>query len=147
MGSSEGAGASSSSNRKSEAKRERHHAQDAIDTLVRTQIARGLAPLFLERARPYEDNADLSALIEHHLLHKAAFIQKPPFLLKFYKRLLFAMDRAPRSILEVMAFFAHRRKAPFPDASIGARLALDVAPLADDLIVARRVLALRIGEG
>jgi predicted O-methyltransferase YrrM len=82
-------------------KRDWQKAQDAIDTLVRLQIARGLAPLFMERVRPYEDNAQLAAMIEDRLLHRAAFIQKPPFLLKFYKRLLFAMEEAPQSILEI----------------------------------------------
>jgi predicted O-methyltransferase YrrM len=243
-------------------------AQDAIDTLVRMQIARGLAPLFLKRNRPYEDNAQLSAMIRDRLLHKAAFIQKPPFILQFYKRLLFAMDEEPRSILEigvkgggstalwkalfpsatvvgmdieirrwlsapsedgviyvegdqsdstklaeiardygpfsvviddgshridhqfttmrcllphvrpggfyvvedihtsakqlavdetdesggdswgdfVMMLFQQRRKGPLPSETAGTRLALDVAPMTDDLIVARRVLAIRAKE-
>lgn len=82
-------------------KRDWQKAQDTIDTLVRLQIAQGLAPLFMERKRPYEENGRLAAMVEDRLLHKAAFIQKPPFLLRFYKRLLFAMEQAPRSILEI----------------------------------------------
>jgi cephalosporin hydroxylase len=82
-------------------KRDWQKAQDAIDTLVRMQIAQGLAPLFMDRKRPYEENARLAAMVEDRLLHKAAFIQKPPPLLRFYKRLLFAMEQEPRSILEI----------------------------------------------
>ena len=250
------------------AKRDWRKAQHTIDTLVRLQIARGLAPLFLTRNRPYEENAELSAMIEDRLLHKAAFIQKPPFMLRFYKRLLFAMDEEPRSILEigvkgggstalwktlfpaatvvgmdieirpwlasapsddgviyvqgdqadattlaaiarqygpfsvviddgshriehqfttmrcllphvraggfyvvedihasakqlaaedgsggpdawsdfVLTLFQQRRKGPLPAEAEGTRLALEVAPIVDDLIVARRVLAVRVAE-
>src|SRR5688500_15969184 len=81
--------------------RERRQAEDAISTLVRTQIAQGLAAQFLERDLPYKQHAELSSLVEAGLLHKAAFIQKPPALLRFYKRLLFAMDRPPERILEI----------------------------------------------
>ena len=74
-------------------------AQDAINTLVRTQVAQGLAPLFLEQFRPYESNERLAALLEQGLLNRAAFMQKPPELLRFYKRLLVALD--PQRILEI----------------------------------------------
>ena len=100
---------------------ERRRAEDAISTLVRTQIAQGLATQFLERDLPYKQHAELSSLVEAGLLHKAAFIQKPPALLRFYKRLLFAMERQPDRILEIgvkgggsTAFW----KALFPSALI-----------------------------
>lgn len=76
-------------------------AQQAINMLVRTQTAQGLAARFLERARPYKDHAELSALIEQGLLHHATFIQKSPSHLRFYKALLPSIDPAPRSILEI----------------------------------------------
>ena len=72
-------------------------AQDAINNLVRLQTAQGLAAQFLERPRPYEGNALLSATLEKQLLDKISFIQKPPHLLRFYKHLLFATERAPTS--------------------------------------------------
>jgi cephalosporin hydroxylase len=80
---------------------ERRQAEDAISTLVRTQTAQGLATRFLERDQPYKQHAELSSLVDAGLLHKASFIQKPPALLHFYKRLLFALDRQPDRILEI----------------------------------------------
>ena len=74
-------------------------AQDAINTLVRTQVAQGLAPLFLEQFRPYQSNERLSALIEQGLLNRAAFMQKSPELLQFYKRLLVGLE--PQRVLEI----------------------------------------------
>jgi cephalosporin hydroxylase len=76
-------------------------AQHAINTLVRTQTAQGLAPRFMERPQPYKDHAELSALIDQGLLHHATFIQKSPSHLRFYKALLAAIEPAPRSILEI----------------------------------------------
>lgn len=81
--------------------KERDDAQDAIATLVRTQVAQGLAPLFLQQSRPYETNQQLTTLLEQGLLDRAAFIQKTPEMLQFYKQLLFALDCEPRRILEI----------------------------------------------
>lgn len=96
-------------------------AQDAISTLVRTQAAQGLAALFMKRKRPYEDNAQLTAMMQNGLLTHAAFIQKAPRLLNFYKRLLFSMERPPESVFEIgvkgggsTAFW----KALFPAAAV-----------------------------
>ena len=74
-------------------------AQDAINTLVRLQVAQGLAPLFLEQFRPYERHDRLTAWIEQGLLNKAAFLQKTPALLQFYRRLLVGLE--PQRILEI----------------------------------------------
>jgi len=100
---------------------ERKKAQDAVNSLVRVQTAQGLAPLFLERRHPYTENAQLAAMIEDGLLHRATFIQKLPHHLQFYRWLLRGMDPAPRSILEIgvkgggsTAFW----KALFPDATV-----------------------------
>jgi len=82
-------------------KRDLERAQNAIDTLVRTQVAQGLAPFFFKRSRPYEDNETLSGMLSEGLLHRAAFIKKPPHLLNFYRWVLFAMEQAPESILEI----------------------------------------------
>jgi len=80
---------------------ERTQAADAINTLARTQVARGLAPLFLTRGgRPFEQDAQLAALLEARLLDRAAAVQKPPELLRFYRALLVAAD-PPRAILEL----------------------------------------------
>lgn len=76
-------------------------AQDAIGTLVRLQIAHGLAAQFIKRTKPYEENAALMGMLRERLLDKNAFLQKPPFLLQFYTRLLFAMESEPTSILEI----------------------------------------------
>lgn len=75
--------------------------QDAMNALVRMEIAHGLAPLFLTRKQPYKENARLAAMIDDGFIHKSSFLQKPPFLLQFYKRLLFAFDRPPERILEI----------------------------------------------
>ncbi len=103
------------------AETDRENAQDAIATLVRLQTAQGLAAQFLERKRPYKDDPSFKALLDDGLLDHAAFIQKPPLLLGFYRRLLFSMDREVRSILEIgvkgggsTAFW----KALFPDATV-----------------------------
>jgi cephalosporin hydroxylase len=74
-------------------------AQDAINTLVRTQVAQGLAPLFLEQFRAYQSNERLSAWIEQGLLNRAAFMQKSPDLLQFYQRLLVGLE--PQRVLEI----------------------------------------------
>lgn len=76
-------------------------AQNAVTALARTQIAQGLAPLFLTQKQPYKDHPELSALIAGGLLHPAGFIQKSPSHLKFYRRLLASLARQPRSILEI----------------------------------------------
>ena len=102
---------------KSELKR----AREQTNTLARLQVAQGLAPMFLERSRPYEQSAELSAMLESRLLHKAAFVQKPPALLHFYKRLLMALDRTPEAILEIGVKGGGSTalwKAIFPDARV-----------------------------
>jgi cephalosporin hydroxylase len=103
-------------------------AQDAINTLVRMQVAQGLAPLFLEQSRPYESQQQLMALMNDGLLDRAAFIQKPPELLRLYKRLFFSLDREPQRILEIgvkgggsTAFW----KAVFPAATV---VGVDIKP-------------------
>ena len=80
---------------------DRAKAEDAINTLVRLQTAHGLAAEFLKRPRPYEDHALLAELIQERLLDRIAFIQKPPYLLRFYQRLLFAAEAEPTSVLEI----------------------------------------------
>ena len=96
-------------------------AQDALATLVRTQVAQGMAAEFFVRKRPWEDNAHLAALVEKGALEHGAFIQKTPEILAFYRRLLTAFERRPASILEIgvkgggsTAFW----KAVFPDATV-----------------------------
>jgi predicted O-methyltransferase YrrM len=74
-------------------------AQDAINSLVRVQVAQGLAATFLDRYRPYQDDERLANLVEHGLLNQAAFLQKDPALLRFYTRLLAGL-KAER-ILEI----------------------------------------------
>ena len=74
-------------------------AQDAINSLVRVQIAQGLAATFLERSRPFQDDNRLAALVHGHLLSETAFMQKAPALLRFYARLLVGL-KAQR-ILEI----------------------------------------------
>lgn len=74
-------------------------AQDAINTLVRTQVAQGLAPLFLEQFRPYLGDQRLSEWIDQGLLNRAAFMQKSPELLQFYKRVLVGLE--PQRIFEI----------------------------------------------
>lgn len=96
-------------------------AQEAVNTLVRTQTAQGLAARFMEHVHPYKDHAELSAMMQDGLLHHATFIQKSPSHLRFYKALLAAMEPSPRSILEIgvkgggsTAFW----KALFPSATV-----------------------------
>jgi len=100
---------------------DREHAQDAICTLVRLQTAQGLAGQFMQGKRPYERNAQFATLMEEGLLHHAAFIQKTPLMLAFYRRLLFSLPQEPTSILEIgvkgggsTAFW----KALFPAATV-----------------------------
>jgi cephalosporin hydroxylase len=100
---------------------DRSKAREAISTLVRLQTAEGLAAEFLKRKRPYERNAFLADLLQAQLLDKLAFLQKPPYLLQFYRRLLFAMESAPTSVLEIgvkgggsTAFW----KVLFPEATV-----------------------------
>ena len=80
---------------------ERRRARNAIATMVRLDIARELAPRFLSEKHPYRDDPQLQALIDERLLDRSAFLQKPPTLLAFYRRLLWAMDRPPAAILEI----------------------------------------------
>lgn len=81
--------------------RDRRTAQAAINTLVRVQTAQGLAPRFLTERQPYKADAELSAMIADGLLYHGSFIQKPPFLLAFYRRLFAGMDRPPARLLEI----------------------------------------------
>jgi hypothetical protein len=103
-------------------------AQDAINSLVRVQVAQGLAATFLERSRPFQDDQRLAALVQDGLLNEAAFMQKAPALLRFYTR-LFAGLQAER-ILEIgvkgggsTAFW----KQLFPSATV-VGLDLDIRP-------------------
>jgi hypothetical protein len=117
-------------------------AQDAVATLVRTQTAQGMAPAFFTRKRPWEGNAELAKLIDDGVLDHAAFPQKMPFILAFYKRLLTGLDREPQSIMEIgvkgggsTAFW----KALFPRASvvgvdIKLRRWLQAQPSADGVV-------------
>lgn len=96
-------------------------AQEAVNTLVRTQTAQGLAARFMEHVQPYKSHAELSAMMQDGLLHHATFIQKSPSHLRFYKALLAAMEPSPRRILEIgvkgggsTAFW----KALFPSATV-----------------------------
>jgi cephalosporin hydroxylase len=75
-------------------------AQNAINTLVRTQVAQGLAAQFWTESQPYKQQPDLAAMLQDGLLHQSSFIQKPPHLLEFYRWLLSAMP-APLGILEI----------------------------------------------
>src|SRR5947199_5879047 len=70
-------------------------AQDALATIVRTQVAKGLAAEFFERKRPWEGNAHLLALVESGALDHGAFIQKSPEMFAFYRRLLTGFERQP----------------------------------------------------
>jgi hypothetical protein len=81
--------------------RDWERAQDALANLARMQTAQGLAPAFFERRRPWEGNAELTAMVENGLLDHAAFPQKMPHILAFYRRLLTTLDREPASILEI----------------------------------------------
>jgi len=122
--------------------RDWERAQDAVATLIRTQTAQGLAPAFFARKRPWEGNAELATLIEHGILNHAAFIQKTPLMLAFYRRLLTGLDREPASILEIgvkgggsTAFW----KALFPGATvvgvdIALRRWLTLTPSADGVV-------------
>lgn len=74
-------------------------AQDAINSLVRVQVAQGLAATFLERSHPFDGDERLVALVQGGLLTEAAFLQKTPALLRFYSRLLVGL-KAER-ILEI----------------------------------------------
>ncbi len=60
----------------------------SINELVRTQVAQGVAAAFLERLRPYEQDALLGGLVRDRLLNETAFMQKAPALLRLYARLL-----------------------------------------------------------
>jgi len=81
-------------------RRELERAQHAINTLVRTQVAHGLAQQFFTESQPYKVQPELAAMLHDGLLSQSSFIQKPPQLLEFYQWLLAAMD-TPRSILEI----------------------------------------------
>lgn len=74
-------------------------AQNAINSLVRVQVAQGLAATFLERSRPFQDDERLAALVHEGLLSEAAFLQKAPALLRFYTRLLVGLDA--QRVLEI----------------------------------------------
>jgi cephalosporin hydroxylase len=75
-------------------------AENAINTLVRTQVAQGLAQQFFTDSQPYKKQPELAALLQEGLLKQPSFIQKPPHLLELY-RWLFAAMETPRSILEI----------------------------------------------
>ena len=81
--------------------RDWHQAQDAVADLIRTQTAAGMAPAFFSHRRPWEANAQLAAMIADGILDHAAFPQKMPHVLAFYRRLLTGLDREPASILEI----------------------------------------------
>ena len=101
--------------------RDWERAQDAVATLVRTQTAQGLAPAFFERKRPWEGNSQLAAMIANGVLNHAAFPQKMPHILAFYRRLLTMLDREPTSILEIGVKGGGSTaiwKALFPGASV-----------------------------
>jgi hypothetical protein len=101
--------------------RDWERAQDAIATLIRTQTAKGLAPAFFERKRPWESNPQLEAMVANGLLNHAAFPQKMPYTLAFYRRLLTMLDREPTSILEIGVKGGGSTalwKALFPSASV-----------------------------
>jgi cephalosporin hydroxylase len=96
-------------------------AQDAVAALIRTQTAQGMAPAFFTRRRPWEANAQLTAMIENGILDHAAFPQKMPHILAFYRRLLAGLDREPASILEIGVKGGGSTacwKALFPGASV-----------------------------
>jgi hypothetical protein len=96
-------------------------AQDAVATLIRTQAAQGLAAAFFERKRPWEGDAHLAAMRDNGLLNHAAFPQKAPHILAFYRRLLPLLDREPASILEIGVKGGGSTaiwKALFPGASV-----------------------------
>ena len=76
-------------------------AGDTVSVLVRTQVALGLAPLFLAQKQPYRDHPELSAMVQNGLLHPSAFIQKSPYHLRFYRRLLAGLEQPARSVLEI----------------------------------------------
>jgi cephalosporin hydroxylase len=101
--------------------RDWERAQDALATIVRIQIASGLATAFFERKRPWEHNVHLATMVENGALDHGAFIQKTPEILGFYRRLLTGFEREPTSILEIgvkgggsTAFW----KALFPEATV-----------------------------
>ena len=101
--------------------RDWNQAQDAIADLTRTQTAVGMAPAFFTRRRPWEANAQLTAMIENGILDHAAFPQKMPHILSFYRRLLTGLDREPASILEIGVKgggSAAMWKGLFPNASV-----------------------------
>ena len=75
-------------------------AQNAVNTLVRTQVAQGLAARFFDESQPYKQQPELAAMLQDGSLHQSSFVQKPPHLLDFYRWLLSAMPE-PRSILEI----------------------------------------------
>ena len=115
-------------------------AQYAVNTLVRTQTAQGLAARFMEHVQPYKSHAELSTMMQDGLLHHATFIQKSPSHLRFYKRLLAAMEPEPRRVLEIgvkgggsTAFW----KALFPSATVvGVDLKLRWLPgLSEDGVI------------
>ena len=104
-----------------EMRRSWERAQDEVATLIRTQTAQGLAAAFFERKRPWEDDAQLAAMSENGLLNHAAFPQKLPHILAFYRRLLPMFDREPASILEIGVKGGGSTaiwKALFPGASV-----------------------------
>jgi len=101
--------------------RDWHRAQDAVADLIRTQTAAGMAPAFFSRKRPWEANEQLAGMIENGILDHAAFPQKMPHILSFYRRLLTSLDREPTSILEIGVKgggSAAMWKGVFPGASV-----------------------------
>jgi cephalosporin hydroxylase len=100
---------------------DRASGERAVNELVRTQVAQGLAPAFLERRHPFQDSEALTRLMQAEWLHRASFIQKSPSLLAFYRRLVRALDAEPTCILEIgvkgggsTSFW----KAAFPKATV-----------------------------
>jgi len=116
-------------------------AQNAINTLVRTQVAQGLAAAFWSESQPYKQQPELAAMLQGDLLHQSSFIQKPPHLLEFYRWLLSSMA-VPRSILEIGVKGGGSTalwKALFPSATvvgmdIKLRPSLTAEPSADGVV-------------
>ena len=100
----------------------------AINELVRTQVAAGIAAAFFARSRPYEQNDLLGGLVRDRLLNETAFMQKAPELLRFYTRLL-AGHKVQR-VLEIGVKGGGSTllwKRLFPDATI-VGLDIDLRP-------------------
>src|SRR5262245_20529378 len=75
--------------------RDWERAQDSLATLVRTEVAQGLAAAFFEQKRPWQRSDRLLTMIDSGALDHGAFIQKTPDMLAFYRRLLMAFEQEP----------------------------------------------------